>query len=114
MDPDAALAKLTEISKQIEAAVVFEDGTPLASTLDAARAARMAELSAQMLALADELEGEAPVTQVEAATGEGSVFLVREDETAIAATTGTGPVTGLVMYDLRTCLRALMPVREPA
>lgn len=114
MDAHAALDKLTEVSQQVEAAVVLVDGAPVTSTLDPERAARFAELAARILAIADEVEGDTPVLQLEAATGEGSVFLVREGETAVAATTAPTPVIGLVMYDLRTCLRTLVPEREPA
>ena len=114
MDPRAALAKLTEVSKQIQAAVVFEDSTPLASTVDDERAARIAERAARLLEAADGLDGDSQVTQLEAATGDGSVFVVREGDTAIAATTPSSPVIGLVMYDLRSCLRSLAPEKEPA
>ena len=115
MDPKAALTQLMKVSKQVEAVVIFDqEGTALASTLDDERAGRLAERAAGILAFADEVEGEAPVTQVEAATGDGSVFIVREGDLTIAATTPPSPVIGLVMYDLRTCLRALAPEKEPA
>ncbi len=114
MDAHAALDKLTEVSQQIEDAVVVEGGEALASTVDPERAARFAELAARILAVADAIDGSTPVLQVEAATEEGSVFLVREGDTIVAATTAPTPVIGLVMYDLRTCLRALAPEREPA
>jgi predicted regulator of Ras-like GTPase activity (Roadblock/LC7/MglB family) len=115
VDARGALDKLIEVSKHVEAATVFEeDGTPLASTLDDERAARVAELAARMLATVDELEGDTPVTQVEAATGDGSVFVVRDGDTAIAAVTPPAPVIGLVMYDLRSCLRSLATEKEPA
>ncbi len=114
MDAHAALDKLTEVSQQVEAAVVVEGGEPLASTVDPERAARFAELAARILATADAIDGDTPVLQVEAATEEGSVFLVREGDTIVAGTTAPTPVIGLVMYDLRTCLRALAAEREPA
>jgi len=47
------------------------------------------------------------VTQLEASTADGSVFVVRGDERRIAATTGPAPTVGLVFYDLKTCLRML-------
>ncbi len=52
------------------------------------------------------------LTQLEVAVREGSVFVVREGELAIAATTAAGPTAGLVLYDLRTCLRSLAPPAE--
>jgi len=36
-----------------------------------------------------------------------SVFVVRDEERLIAATTGTGPTAGLVFYDLKSALRSL-------
>ena len=41
------------------------------------------------------------------ATGDGSVFIVRDGKTSIAATTGGNPTVGLVFYDLKSALRAL-------
>ena len=51
--------------------------------------------------------------QAEVATGEGSVFLVRDGERAIAATTGSEPTAGLVFYDLKSCLRAFADEEKP-
>jgi len=45
------------------------------------------------------------VTQLEASTQEGSVFVVRDGSRRIAATTGPSPTVGLVFYDLKSCLR---------
>ena len=45
------------------------------------------------------------VVQLEASTSEGSVFVVREDDRGIVATTGRQPTVGLVFYDLKSCLR---------
>lgn len=114
MDAQAALAQLTEVSKQVLTAVVFGvDGTLQGSTLAEERASRFAELGARILSEVGESDN-APVAQVEAATGEGSVVVVREGNVAIAATTLADPVIGLVVYDLRTCLRSLVAEKEPA
>jgi hypothetical protein len=57
--------------------------------------------------------GESAVTQLEAATREGSVFVVRDGGgRVVAATTGPSPTVGLVFYDLKTCLRALATREE--
>lgn len=117
MDAAAALADLTEISSQIEsAAVLGADGSTLASTFgDDAQAERLAGAARELLDAA----GDVPVaagrelTQLEVALPEGSVFVVRDGELAIAATTSPRPTAGLVLYDLRTCLRALAPGDEP-
>ena len=46
------------------------------------------------------------VTQLEAATTDGSVFVVRDGDSYIAATTRPEPTVALVFYDLKTALRA--------
>ena len=47
---------------------------------------------------------------------EGSVFVVRDDERIVAAVTGREPTSGLVFYDLKTCLRLAgeQPARKKA
>jgi predicted regulator of Ras-like GTPase activity (Roadblock/LC7/MglB family) len=116
MDAQQALADLTEISSQIRAAVVFDDkGKVAGSTLDdAARAEELARNAAELLAVADGVKpGEGELTQLEAATEEGSVFVVRDGPTRIAATTGVDPTGGLVFYDLKSALRTLETKAEP-
>ena len=46
------------------------------------------------------------LVQLEAATLEGSVFVVRDGERAAAAVTTVQPTAGLVFFDLKSCLRA--------
>jgi predicted regulator of Ras-like GTPase activity (Roadblock/LC7/MglB family) len=107
MDAAQALADLTEISSQIEAAVLFdEEGVVAGSTLgsdDAAQA--LADAAARLLDGAGSFRSEGTVTQLEAATSDGSVFVVRSGDRRIAATTGPAPTVGLVFYDLKSCLK---------
>ena len=117
MDAQQALADLTEISSQIQAAVVFDEkGTVAASTLgDSARADELARAAGGLLAAADQVKtGDSALTQLEVATGEGSVFVVRHGQTVIAATTGNNPTAGLVFYDLKSALRNVKPAAKPA
>jgi predicted regulator of Ras-like GTPase activity (Roadblock/LC7/MglB family) len=109
MDAARALADLTEISSQIEAAVVLDkDGSLLGSTLaDEARANELARAARELLAAAESAAGDKELAQVEVATTEGSVFVVRDDERTIAATTTPEPTVGLVFYDLKSCLRSI-------
>jgi predicted regulator of Ras-like GTPase activity (Roadblock/LC7/MglB family) len=109
MDAQQALTDLTEISSQIEAAVVFDDkGKVVGSTVPDGDP--FAKAAAELLAAADELKtGESPLTQLEIATGEGSVFVVREGKNTIAATTPPEPTVGLVFYDLKSALRSVKP-----
>jgi predicted regulator of Ras-like GTPase activity (Roadblock/LC7/MglB family) len=104
-DGKTALSELTEISSQVEAAVLFgADGKVVASTLPDTRAEQFA---ASAKALFDEAgrAGSGELTQLEAATADGSLFVVRDGELLIAASTGAEPTSGLVFYDLKACLR---------
>ena len=113
MDAQQALADLTEISSQIEAAVVFDDkGKVVGSTLTDGEG--FAKAAADLLTAAEELKtGDSQLTQLEIATGEGSVFVVREGKTTIAATTAAAPTVGLVFYDLKSALRNVKPKPPP-
>lgn len=106
MDAAQALADLTEISSQIECAVMAEkSGKVLSSTLDdSARGERVAKAAGRLL---DESSGAGRegLVQLEAATEDGSVFVVRDEERFVAAVTQPQPTVGLVFYDLKTCLR---------
>ena len=109
MDAAQALADLTEISSQIEGAVLAEaGGTLVASTFaDEARGARVAEGALRLLAAAEERSGGGRLVQLEAAFPDGSVFVVRDDRHVVAAVTRPDPTVGLIFYDLKTCLRML-------
>jgi predicted regulator of Ras-like GTPase activity (Roadblock/LC7/MglB family) len=109
MDPRQALADLTEISSQIRAAVIVDRaGSVLASTFEEGdRARRMAGAAQELLAAAEQVGGDERVLgQLQAATLEESVFLVRDGERMIVATTGQDPTVGLVFYDLKSALRS--------
>jgi predicted regulator of Ras-like GTPase activity (Roadblock/LC7/MglB family) len=107
MDAAQALADLTEISSQIESAALFgEDGEVGASTFtDAERAQSFVRAARELLDAAAGLRSSASPSQVEVATAEGSIFVVRDDGRLIAATTTPEPTVGLVFYDLKSCLR---------
>jgi predicted regulator of Ras-like GTPase activity (Roadblock/LC7/MglB family) len=105
---DDALKDLMEISSQVRSAVVFApDGTVEASSLgDEGRGAELARSAKELLDAAGGVrEGGGAVNQLEVATAEGSVFVVRDAERVIAATTSADPTVGLVFYDLKSCLR---------
>jgi predicted regulator of Ras-like GTPase activity (Roadblock/LC7/MglB family) len=105
-EPSAALAELTEISSQIESAVLFgADGKVVAATIPDERAAQVAASAKALFEQAAQI-GEGELTQIEASTGEGSLFVVKDGSTMIAASTSAGPTAGLVFYDLKSCLRA--------
>jgi predicted regulator of Ras-like GTPase activity (Roadblock/LC7/MglB family) len=109
VDGAQALSDLTEISSQIRTAIVLDaDGTALAATVDEERRPELARAVQELLAAVEHAAGndEGELVQAEIATGDGSVFLVRDEERTIAATTGPEPTVGLVFYDLKSCLRS--------
>ena len=115
MDVAQALADLTEISTQIEAAVLFDgDGTVEGSTLAVDAAAQgLAAAAGDLLRRAGELRGEeAEVTQLQVSFADGCVFVVRDGDRRIAGTTVAGPTVGLVFYDLKSALRDSAPSDE--
>jgi predicted regulator of Ras-like GTPase activity (Roadblock/LC7/MglB family) len=118
MDAAQALADLTEISSQVvHVAIVDGEGAVLATTIgDGGRAARFVQGVTTLLEEADavrQARGLAGLAQLEAATLDGSVFVVRREATdagasrIIAATTRPDPTVGLVFYDLKHCLRSI-------
>ncbi len=117
MEAKQALADLTEISSQIQAAVLMDrEGELGASTLDDDRARRLARAAFELLSFAGSVRrslGPEALTQLEAATLEGSVFVVRDGGRVIAATTSVEPTVGLVFYDLKSCLRSLADSPAP-
>ena len=106
---EKALSELTDISSQVRAAVLFDGGgNVLASTLPAERAEGFAAAAKLLWQQAEVVRDDdaAKLTQLEAATKDGSVFVVREAEQTLAAVTLPEPTAGLVFYDLRSALRA--------
>jgi predicted regulator of Ras-like GTPase activity (Roadblock/LC7/MglB family) len=109
VDAAQALTDLTEISSQIECAVMLdENGGVVASTLsDDERTSRVAEAAQALLQAAETTgAGAEPLVQLEIATLDGSVFVVRDQGRSVAAVTTPEPTVGLVFYDLKSCLRA--------
>jgi predicted regulator of Ras-like GTPase activity (Roadblock/LC7/MglB family) len=107
MDAARALADLTEISSQIrEAALVGPDGALVAGSERVALAAR------ELLEVAETVRPGGSVTQAEVSTAAGSLFVVRDGERIVAATTGPEPTVGLVFYDLKAALRSADEVED--
>ena len=117
MDAQQALFDLTEISSQIRAAVLLDaDGSLAASTLEGERASEMAHAARELLAAAERTRpglGPGTLCQLEVATLDGSVFVIRDRDRVIAATTGPEPTVGLVFYDLKSCLRNSVEGKPP-
>jgi predicted regulator of Ras-like GTPase activity (Roadblock/LC7/MglB family) len=114
MDAAQAIADLTEISPQVRDVVaVAADGSVIGSNVPGEAAVeRLVGGARRLLEAAEELRP--GVQQLEAATVAGSVFVVRDGERTIAATTTPEPTVGLVFYDLKTCLRSIDEPKKPA
>lgn len=107
----AAFSEMLDISTDIDKAVLFGPGETLASNL-APEAQDAAVAQAQELMRLGDLRatemGSQPLTQLVVETAGGMVFLAREtasDGMAILATGKKSSRVGLVLYDLKTCLR---------
>jgi predicted regulator of Ras-like GTPase activity (Roadblock/LC7/MglB family) len=124
MDAAAALERLREISSQVRTAVIFERGGKVVGSTfaDDQRANDVAEEAEALLTEAEQRrdagDEAAEFAQLEVALQGGSVFVVRDGDRLIAATTQPEPTVGLVFYDLKSCLRDLetpaAPKKRPA
>ena len=114
MDAARAIADLTEISSQIESVALFDAaGSVAGSTFaDEAAASAFAAASLALLGAADAVGDGERLTQLEAETVHGSVFVVRDGDMLVAATAGRDPTVGLVFYDLKSCLSAAREERH--
>jgi predicted regulator of Ras-like GTPase activity (Roadblock/LC7/MglB family) len=111
MDAAAALADLVEISPQIEAAAVVAGDGELAGSVGVpeARATVFARAARDLLdgsAVCRSEQGR--VTQLHAELAGGDVFAVAGDEEAIVAVARERVAPGLVFYDLKRCLAAVV------
>jgi predicted regulator of Ras-like GTPase activity (Roadblock/LC7/MglB family) len=115
MDAERALSELTEISSQIELALIFDSrGELIGTTLADRRVAESLAFGATALfactrRVAAEERGEP--TQIELTYSEGSVLLVREGELRILAVASSDLIAGLAFFELRTCLQKLIDVK---
>jgi predicted regulator of Ras-like GTPase activity (Roadblock/LC7/MglB family) len=113
VDAAQAIADLTEISPQVQRVVVIAaDGSLVGSNADSVAAGNLVDGARRLLDAAEELRP--GVSQLEAATVSGSVFVVRDGDRLIAATTSPEPTVGLVFYDLKTCLRSIDELKPKA
>jgi predicted regulator of Ras-like GTPase activity (Roadblock/LC7/MglB family) len=117
MDPAAALAELKSLSTQIQVVMLVDrDGSVTAATADGDRATRLGQLARDLVAGADAVRGDLgrdALAQLQAATPDGSVFVVVDGDRLAVATTGADPTVGLVFYDLKTLLRQLAAAPPP-
>ncbi len=112
--PQEALNELLEMSASVRQAVLVRgDGEVLASTFASGDAERaMVQAGREMLEQAREEAKKmerAALTQLFVETGSGCVFIAAGDrDTWLAATTGSEPTVGLVLYDVGTALKTAL------
>ena len=104
MDANDALVELLDVSDDVRAAVVVEDGEPIASNLPDGQALEIAGVGDAMLAYAATLRQGVGVTQLQAVTADGDVYVMRRGDRAVFAIADQGSLAGLVQHDLRTLL----------
>ena len=116
MDAAQALAELMELSTQIEVALVTSTaGEVVAASVSGERADELAGAAADLVTMADRVRadlGREALSQMQAATAEGSVFAVVDRDRVAVAVTGPDPTAGLILYDLKTLLRQIAPVAD--
>jgi predicted regulator of Ras-like GTPase activity (Roadblock/LC7/MglB family) len=114
MDAAAALAELAELSAQVEAAAVLRDGAVEATVGNADLADRVARAADGLLAAAEAVRPGGPeIERIEIVLPDGGVFVVRAGARTVVAATVPEPTAGLVLYDLRTCLRRIVDKPAP-
>ena len=109
MDADRALADLLDLCGDIEAAIVLDGDTVLASSLDESRTDSFAAAVRDVVSVAERVKpgGAAPVERVAAALAGGRFFVVSRDQLVVAAATGAAAAPALVLHDLSTLLHEL-------
>src|SRR4051794_3744915 len=111
MEAARALADLVEISPQIEAAAVVAADGELAGSLGVPepRTGILARAVRELLDGAAAFRSDqGRVTQLHAEIAGGDVFAVAGDELAIVAVARERATPGLVFYDLKRCLGAVV------
>jgi hypothetical protein len=107
LTPGLALEYLDQLSTDIRAAVLLNvRGEVVAASGPDGDGKRMGELAAELF---ERAEAAAPgaISQVEAWTGGGIVFAVRDERWTLAVVTGRYALSSLMFYDLRLVLADL-------
>jgi predicted regulator of Ras-like GTPase activity (Roadblock/LC7/MglB family) len=111
-----AIAELRELSTQIETVIIASrEGHVVASSLPDEHSRQVAGAAQKLADGADQVRrdlGREALAQLQAATPEGSVFVVVDGARMAVATTGADPTVGLVFYDLKTLLRQTSDATE--
>jgi hypothetical protein len=109
MHAQAALDQLSLLSTQVVEAVLVTDGDVSGATTTDERAAELALIGGELLAVADGIRTDgAAVEHVRVTLDDGGVLVVRDAHGLIVATTVPDATSGLVLYDLRAALRQVL------
>jgi predicted regulator of Ras-like GTPase activity (Roadblock/LC7/MglB family) len=106
-----AFAEMLDISTDVDKAVVFSSAGVLASNMSEEAQAAVVAQATELIRLAEARAtemGSAAFTQLVVEAPDGYVFLAREtvpDGMTMLATGKKGSRVGLILYDLRTCMR---------
>jgi hypothetical protein len=110
LTPELALAYLGELSTDIRAAAVLDEGGAVAaqSGFDADSSEEIGGLVGDLLDhAADAAPADQPPVQVEVALPDGAVFAVREHGWTLAVVAGRFALASLMFFDLRMVIRDL-------
>lgn len=108
---ETAFNEMLDISQDIDKAVLFSADEVLASNMDVQGQATAVKQALELMSLGEERAGDMgsqPLTQLVVEVGSGFVFIAREVDDGgmvILATGKQNSRVGLVLYDLKTCLR---------
>lgn len=108
---EAAFEEMMDISTDIDRAVIYDRSGVVVSNMDEEEQEVAAKQARELVRLAEtraQEMGSQPFTQLAVDTGAGYVFVSRElgdDGLTVMATGKKGSRVGLVLYDLKTCLR---------
>jgi predicted regulator of Ras-like GTPase activity (Roadblock/LC7/MglB family) len=117
LTPELALAYLGELSTDIRAAAVLDDGGTIAaqSGFDEGDEDQVKTAVADLFDHAKEAAGDDPAPdQVEVTLPEGSVFALREHGWTLAVVAGRFALSSLMFFDLRMVIRDLAGLPEGA
>ena len=104
-----AVETLVERSDDVRAAVLLDPagGLIAAAGLPDRKAERALAGLAHELVVAADAAAEGPIEQIEAQTGEGAAFAVRDARHVLACVTKRLALPSLVLYDLGQALRSM-------
>jgi hypothetical protein len=117
LTPELALAYLSELSTDIRAAAVLDDGGAVAaqSGFDEGDAGQVKTLVGDLFDHAREAAADDPAPgQIEVTLPEGSVFALREHGWTLAVVAGRFALSSLMFFDLRMVIRDLAGLPEGA